>query len=60
VTEILLVTGERLDVDETFEQAEACIIGASRGSMLEFAHLTDSATARTIAVNPAHVVAIRT
>jgi hypothetical protein len=58
VTLVTLATGERYEVDGSAESVEASIVGASRGSIMQFAWLTEAATGRSIAINPLHVVAL--
>jgi len=57
-TELALVTGERFFVSGSVEEVEATIIAASRGSIMQFAWLTD-ASGEKIGVNPASVVSLR-
>jgi hypothetical protein len=52
-----LVTGERYDVQGSLEQVEAAIIAASRGSILQFAWLTDLGGEK-FGVNPGSVVSL--
>ena len=40
------------------ESIEAAIVGASRGSIMQLAWLTEAGTGRSIAINPLHVVAL--
>jgi hypothetical protein len=56
--ELSLVTGQRFTVRGTLEEVEAAIIGASRGSIMQFAWLTDHSGER-VGVNPASVVSLR-
>ncbi len=56
--ELNLVTGERYSVQGTLEEVEAAIIAASRGSIMQFAWLTEQSGER-IGVNPATVVSLR-
>jgi len=58
-TEILMVTGDRYEVDGDMESVEATIIGAARGSIMALARLTAAVDAQTLAINPDHVVALR-
>ena len=53
-----LVTGERYQIQGSPEDVEAVIIAASRGSILQFAWLTEREGER-IGVNPASVVSLR-
>lgn len=59
VTELLLSTGERVAVEGRLDQVEERIVSASRGAMMELARLVVSPHGATLAVNPAHVVALR-
>ena len=54
VTIITLVTGERYEVEGSPES-----VGASRGSIMQLAWLSEAGTGRPIAVNPLHVVALQ-
>jgi hypothetical protein len=58
VTEILVVGGQRFRVQGTPEEVEAKILNAARGSILELVWLVESASQRSVALNPAHVVAV--
>lgn len=58
-TEITLSGGERLHVEERPEQVEAAILGAARGSIMEFAWFADAGTGQRVAVNPEYVVLLR-
>jgi hypothetical protein len=60
LTLIIMATGERYQVDGSAESVEAAIVGASRGSIMQFAWLTETGTGRSIAINPLHVVALET
>jgi hypothetical protein len=57
-TEITLVTGERYSIQGSLDEVEALIIAASRGSILQFAWLTETRGER-IGVNPGSVVSLR-
>jgi hypothetical protein len=59
VTELLLDTGERVQVEGGLQQVEQALIAAARGAMMDLAHLVEVSTGATIAINPAHVVALR-
>jgi hypothetical protein len=59
VTELLLSTGERVEVEGRLEEVEEKIVSASRGAMMELARLVVASSGATIAVNPGHVVALR-
>jgi hypothetical protein len=56
--ELSLVTGQRYSLRGTLEEVEAAIIAASRGSIMQFAWLTDQQGER-VGVNPATVVSLR-
>jgi hypothetical protein len=58
LTIVSVVTGERYQVDGSPESVEAAIVGASRGSIMQLAWLSEAETGRSIAVNPTHVVAL--
>ena len=60
LTLVIMTTGERYEVDGSAESVEAAIVGASRGSIMQFAWLTEAGTGRSIAINPLHVVALET
>ncbi len=57
-TLVTMTTGQRYEVDGTAESIEASIVGASRGSIMQLAWLTEAGTGRSIAINPLHVVAL--
>ena len=56
-TLVTMTTGDRYEVDGSAESVEAAIVGASRGSIMQLAWLTEAGTGRSIAINPLHVVA---
>jgi hypothetical protein len=58
LTIITLATGARYEVDGTPDSVEATIVGASRGSIMQLAWLSEAGTGRSVAVNPLHVVAL--
>ncbi|MFZ0385088.1 MAG: hypothetical protein WAL22_05460 [Solirubrobacteraceae bacterium] len=58
-TEITVVGGDRYSVDGDTKTVVGLILAAARGSILEFAELTESGTGEPIAVNPEHVVLVR-
>ena len=60
LTLVTMATGERYQVEGSAESVEAAIVGASRGSIMQFAWLTETGTGRSIAINPLHVVALET
>lgn len=59
LTEITLTNGERLRVEGTTHDVEAAILAAARGSIMEFAWLTDSDSGQTVGVVPEHVLMLR-
>jgi hypothetical protein len=58
VTTVVLVTGERYELQGSPKEVEAAIVGASRGSIMQLAWLTEAGSGRAIAINPLHVVAL--
>ena len=59
ITEITLLGGERHRVDGDATQIERLILDAARGSILQFAWLTDAETAEPLGINPEHVMTLR-
>ncbi|HXD65077.1 MAG TPA: hypothetical protein VNV17_10690 [Solirubrobacteraceae bacterium] len=59
VTELTLSGGERVRVDGDSHDVEAAILSAARGSLLEFAWMTEADSGQRIGVNPDRVVMIR-
>jgi hypothetical protein len=59
MTEITIVGGDRLQVEGDAKQIEAQILAAARGSILEFAWMTDARTGQPVGVNPDQVVLLR-
>lgn len=59
ITEITIVGGDRLRVQGDAKAVEAQILSAARGSLLEFAWLTDAGSGERIGVNPDHVLFLR-
>jgi hypothetical protein len=59
VTEILLVTGERIRVEGDAKDVERALLDAARGSIMELAWMIESETSDSIAVNPEYVVMVR-
>jgi hypothetical protein len=57
-TAVTVVTGQRYEIRGSPETVEAAIVGASRGSIMQLAWFTESASGRSIAINPIHVVAL--
>jgi hypothetical protein len=60
LTVVTMTTGERYEIDGSAESVETAIVGASRGSIMQLAWLTEAGTGRSIAINPLHVVALET
>ena len=60
LTEITVVGGEKYRVEGDAKQIEALILDAARGSLMELAWLTEAETGERLAVNPAHLVLLRT
>ena len=58
LTLVTMTTGDRYEVDGSAESIEAAIVGASRGSIMQLAWLTEAGTGRSIAINPLHVVSL--
>jgi hypothetical protein len=59
-TEIIVVTGDRYRVKGTPKEVERIIVDAARGSILQLAWLLEAETQADLAVNPDHVVTLRT
>ena len=57
-TTVTVVTGQRYEIQGSPETVEAAIVGASRGSIMQMAWLTEAASGRAVGINPLHVVAI--
>jgi hypothetical protein len=58
-TEITLLGGERHHVDHDVKEVERLILDAARGSIMQFAWLTDARTAEPVGVNPEYVMTLR-
>jgi hypothetical protein len=58
-TEITLITGDRYEVEGTYDEVEQRILGAARGSIMELAWFTETESGRSVGLNPAHIVALR-
>ena len=58
ITEITLLGGERYRVAGDLKQVERQILDAARGSIMQFAWLTDTETAESLGVNPDHVMTL--
>lgn len=59
VTEVTLVGGERLRVDGDPKDVEAAILSAARGSLMEFAWVTEAESGQRVGVNPDQVLLLR-
>ena len=59
MTEITLVTGERLCVEGDAKDVERSILDAARGSIMQIAWFIDADTRADLGVNPEHVVLLR-
>jgi hypothetical protein len=59
-TDILLATGERLEVDASTDEVVKALENASRSSAGTLARLTLAGGGGEVAVNAAHVVLVRT
>lgn len=59
VTEITLASGERLRVEGSTRDVEAAILAAARGSIMEFAWLTDADSGQSVGITPEHVLMLR-
>ena len=59
ITEITIVGGERLQVEGEAKQIEAQILSAARGSILEFAWMTEASTGQRVGINPDQVLMLR-
>jgi len=58
-TNLLLVTGERLEVEGSIEDVAKALENAARSSTGTLAWLTETAAEPRLGVNPAHVVTVR-
>lgn len=58
LTDILVVGGQSFRVREAPEEVEVKVLEASRGSILELVRLTEAESGRSLALNPAHIVAV--
>jgi hypothetical protein len=58
-TEITMLGGERYRVEGETKQVERKILDAARGSIMEFAWLTEAETGESVGVNPECVVMLR-
>ncbi|HWE11609.1 MAG TPA: hypothetical protein VG325_19840 [Solirubrobacteraceae bacterium] len=55
----MLVGGECLRIDGDIRVVEAAILSAARGSIMEFAWVTEVRTGQRIGINPDHVLMLR-
>ena len=55
-----MLTGERFHVEGDARHVERTILDAARGSIMQLAWLTDAETGEDLAINPEHVVMLRT
>ncbi len=59
LTELTLVGGERLRVEGDPHDIERAILSAARGSIMEFAWMTEADSGERVGVNPDHVLLLR-
>jgi len=59
ITEITVLSGERCRVEGEPKDVERVILDAARGSIMQFAWLTDAQTGERVAINPECVVMLR-
>jgi hypothetical protein len=59
IIEITLVGGDRLQVQGETTEIEGQILAAARGSILEFAWMTEAGTGERIGINPDQVLMLR-
>jgi hypothetical protein len=59
LTELTLVGGERLRVEGDPHDIEGTILSAARGSIMEFAWMTEADSGERVGVNPDHVLLLR-
>lgn len=59
MTEITLTGGARVRVIADTREVEAAILSAARGSLLEFAWMTEAETGHAVAINPDQVLLLR-
>ena len=55
-----MLTGDRFHVEGDAKHVERTILDAARGSIMQLAWLTDAETGEDLAINPEHVVMLRT
>jgi uncharacterized protein YlzI (FlbEa/FlbD family) len=58
-TEITLVGGHTFRVQGSADEIETRVVAAARGSIMELVWLRDADTDQPLAINPEHVVALR-
>ena len=54
-----MTTNERCRVEGEAKHVERLILDAARGSIMQFAWLTDAVTGEPVAINPESVVSLR-
>jgi hypothetical protein len=59
-TEITVLTGDRYRVEGDAKHVERIILDAARGSIMQLAWFTHAETGEDLAINPEHVVMLRT
>jgi hypothetical protein len=59
ITEITLLAGERYRVEGEAKDVERLILDAARGSIMQFAWLTDANAGEPLGINPKCVVMLR-
>jgi hypothetical protein len=59
ITEISLTGGHRVRVEGEAKQVEAQVLSAARGSIMEFAWMTEAETGQPVGINPEHVLLLR-
>jgi hypothetical protein len=59
IVEITLLGGDRLQVQGETTEIEGQILAAARGSILEFAWMTEARTGERIGINPDQVLMLR-
>ena len=55
-----MLTGDRYHVEGDAKHVERTILDAARGSIMQLAWLTEAETGEDLAINPEHVVMLRT
>ena len=55
-----MLTGDRYHVEGDAKRVERTILDAARGSIMQLAWLSDAETGEDLAINPEHVVMLRT